>query len=66
MKDTFNEKLYPTIGAAFVSKTMETEYGNVCLEMWDTAGKERFRGVAPIYYRYAYIIYLIYDISKFL
>jgi small GTP-binding protein len=31
------------------------------LQIWDTAGEERFRSVAPIYYKNAQAVILVYD-----
>ena len=48
----FNEFNEPTLGAAFLSKIHQ--YGNnqsVRLQMWDTAGQEKYKSIAPIYYR---------------
>lgn len=33
-------------------------------EIWDTAGQEKYRSVAPLYYRGAHAALLVYDISK--
>uniref|UniRef100_A0A6C0C980 Uncharacterized protein n=1 Tax=viral metagenome TaxID=1070528 RepID=A0A6C0C980_9ZZZZ len=48
-----------TIGASFF-----TYYCNdIKYEIWDTAGSERFMALAPIYYRNADIILLVFDLS---
>ena len=52
----FNE---PTIGAAFLKKTIN----DVCLEIWDTAGQERYQSLAPMYYRGANAVLVVYDLS---
>ena len=31
------------------------------MQIWDTAGEERFRSVAPMYYKNASAIILVYD-----
>jgi small GTP-binding protein len=52
VNDEFNEFNEPTLGAAFLSKNHK--YGNgkeVRLQMWDTAGQEKYKSIAPIYYR---------------
>ena len=36
----------------------------VNLEIWNTAGQERFRPLAKIYYKVAKVVILIYDITS--
>ena len=52
VNDNFDEFSEPTLGAAFLAKVYN--YGNnqsVRLQMWDTAGQEKYKSIAPIYYR---------------
>jgi small GTP-binding protein len=39
-----------TIGAAFLSHSVDLAEGHVKFEIWDTAGQERYRSLAPMYY----------------
>ena len=34
------------------------------MQIWDTAGEERFRSVAPLYYKNAAAIILVYDTTS--
>jgi len=34
------------------------------LELWDTAGQEKFRHIAPIYFRKSSAVLIVYDISN--
>jgi small GTP-binding protein len=36
----------------------------VRLQLWDTGGAERFRSIAPLYYRNADAVLLVYDVSS--
>ena len=52
VNDEFNEFNEPTLGAAFISKVHN--YGqnkSVRYQIWDTAGQEKYKSIAPIYYR---------------
>lgn len=57
-----------TIGVEFASKTIRIGTGarrkRIKLQLWDTAGTERFRSVSRSYYRGAAGAILIYDIAS--
>ena len=54
----------PTVGAAFVTKELTVD-GRPCeLLIWDTAGQEVYRGLAPMYYRSAGIAIIVYDVIR--
>ncbi len=38
---------------AFAKKIIERNNMRISLEIWDTAGQEKFKKIAPIYYRNA-------------
>ncbi len=60
VQNDFKEHYESTIGAAYSRIT----YNNVQLDIWDTAGQERFLSLAPIYYRGANIIMLVFDLNN--
>lgn len=43
--------------------TLEVDGMPVDLEIWDTAGEERFASMAPLYYRRAQAAIVVYDIT---
>lgn len=52
VKGEFQENLQQTTGAAFSRATVEVaERGPVKLQLWDTAGQEKYRALVRIYYR---------------
>jgi Rab family protein len=61
---TLPESVSPTIGAAFVTKPVSIEGQNLDLLIWDTAGQEVYRGLAPMYYRSAVIAVIVFDVTK--
>jgi small GTP-binding protein len=46
VQETFDWNVPPTIGAAFLTKVITTANGSVRLQLWDTAGQEKFRSSA--------------------
>ena len=53
-----------TIGADFSSKTIEVNGVTVDLQIWDTAGEERFHSVGSAFYRGADACLLVYDLTQ--
>lgn len=67
VRDTVDDFVLSTVGASYVSKTMQfQEYANQSLryEIWDTAGQERFRSLTRIFYKDAAIAILVYAVPN--
>jgi Ras-related protein Rab-22 len=67
INDTFEEGLVTTTGASYAGKDMEfKDYQNqvIRFEIWDTAGQEKYRSLAQIFYKDAAIAILVYDITN--
>jgi small GTP-binding protein len=64
VQDSFERSMPATIGAAFFTKVVSTSDANVRLQLWDTAGQEKFRSLAPMYYRAAAVAVVVYDITN--
>ena len=65
MDETFIDSHMATIGLDYRLKTMILgEQKIVKVQLWDTAGQERFKSLAMTYYRKAYGILLLFDITK--
>ena len=59
------EPTIPTIAVEFCTKEIELDDGtNIKVQIWDTAGQERFKSLAMTYYRKAYGILLLFDVTK--
>jgi Ras-related protein Rab-5C len=63
VKNEYFEFQEPTIGAAFLGKTINVNDKRYKFEIWDTAGQERYRSLAPMYYRGAKAAVIVYDIT---
>ena len=60
----FNGRTENTVGAAFITRAVETTHGPVNLLIWDTAGQERYRSLIPMYSRNAAAALLVVDASN--
>lgn len=63
VQDEFHHFSQPTIGASFLSKTVECEK-RVHLKIWDTAGQERYQSLTPLYFRGAGAAIFVFDICR--
>ena len=63
MDNPYNEVYEPSIGVDFMSKNIKFRDQNVKLQMWDTSGKEKYKGLIPSYVKNSSIVFLVYDIS---
>lgn len=61
---SFSEETLSTIGAGFFTNTMEIDGTEITSMLWDTAGEERFRSVAPSLLRGANGLVLVYDVTS--
>jgi Ras-related protein Rab-5C len=64
VSNIFDKYSEPTIGAVYTSKIIELSKGNVRLNIWDTAGQEKYDSLVPMYYRGANIVLIVYDITS--
>jgi len=53
-----------TIGVEFGSRTVNIDSCQVKLQIWDTAGQEKFRSITRSYYKGASGALLVYDITR--
>ena len=60
----FTDEYEPSIGVDFFSKTMYYKGKQIKLQIWDSAGQEKFRSLIPNYIRGASLIFLVYDITN--
>ena len=62
--DAFNTTFRSTIGIDFKIKTIELRGNKIKLQIWDTAGQEKFHTITTSYYRGVLGIMLVYDITN--
>eukprot|EP01029_Cantina_marsupialis_P001926 TRINITY_DN1174_c3_g1_i1.p1 TRINITY_DN1174_c3_g1~~TRINITY_DN1174_c3_g1_i1.p1 ORF type:complete len:205 (-),score=40.68 TRINITY_DN1174_c3_g1_i1:279-893(-) len=67
VKGQFLEEPLATIGGCFFLKKIElsdADSTTVSLQLWDTAGQEKFRCLAPLFYRNSHAVMLVFDCTK--
>lgn len=60
---SFNDKFMPTVGGNFISKEVPIKSSIVKLQIWDTAGDEKYRSLIPMFYRDTKGAVLVYSIT---
>ena len=61
---TFSQLVMSSTGSSFVTKNIELEDNSkVKFQIWDTAGQEKYRSLAKIFYQSAAVAILVYDIT---
>ena len=61
---SFLEDTLATMGCAFFSHTVQMEQTEISAILWDTAGEERFKAVAPSLLRGAQGLILVFDLTS--
>jgi len=63
MNDSFTQQEGSTVGASYFQKILDLDGKTVRLDIWDTAGQEKYRAMGKMFYKEAYIVLFIYDIT---
>lgn len=66
INDTFDHNVVTSLGASYISKTLSFPEQNksIKFDIWDTAGQEKYRSLAKVFYKDAMIIIFVYDITS--
>ena len=60
----FDENSQSTSGASYSQKILKIETKSIQVDIWDTAGQEKYRSLGKRFYKDAYIVCLVYDITN--
>lgn len=61
----FPDKTSPTVGASYMNCRVHVPgYGETTLNIWDTAGQEKFQSLIPLYIRNASAVLYVFDVSQ--
>ena len=65
-KGVFNNDLMSTNGATFCTKKKEFKEfkKSISFEIWDTAGQEKYRSLAKMFFKDAAVALIVYDITS--
>ena len=58
------EEYYPTIGVDFKIKTVESNGKQIKINIWDTAGQEKFKSIISYYYKNVAAAILVFDVTN--
>jgi len=64
LRNEFHEDTKATVGVEFGSKKMVIENVTIKLQIWDTAGEERYRSITSAYYKGSKGCFIVYDITN--
>jgi len=65
VQDSHNPNEMPTIGAVNLLYRINVGDDTVTVNIWDTAGQEKYRSLAPIYFRNSTAAVIVFDITSF-
>jgi Ras-related protein Rab-7A len=60
----FSNTHRPTLGADFVSGTVNLNGKEITMQVWDTAGQEKFQSIGTAFYRGSDCCVIVYDITN--
>ena len=64
VNNQFREDELNTIGAMYENYKERRNGSEVSLQIWDTAGQEKFKSLGPVYYRDAAAAILVFDLTN--
>ena len=63
--DVFDNSATSTIGGEFSTLSVTTPDGSeIKMHLWDTAGQEKYRSLVRMYYRGAFAIVFVFDVTR--
>ena len=63
-KNAFTQEMESTLGANYSQKKITLHKQKIRMDLWDTAGQEKYRAIGRHFYKESYIVCLVYDISN--
>ena len=63
-KNSFTNEMESTLGANYSQKKIILNGKKIRMDLWDTAGQEKYRAIGRHFYKESYIVCLVYDVSN--
>ncbi|KAL7717642.1 Sphingomyelin phosphodiesterase [Entamoeba marina] len=63
-QNTFDNHYESTVGVDFMPKILNYNNKTIKLQLWDTAGQEKFMNITAAYYRNTQGIIIVYDVNN--
>ena len=64
LKDQFDPNSRATVGVEFGTKNITLNNKKIKIQIWGTAGQERYRSITSAYYKGAKGAFIVYDITR--
>ncbi len=64
MNNTFSVQYKATIGTDFLTKELEQDHRILTLQVWDTAGQEKYHSLQGVFYKGADACLIVFDITS--
>ena len=61
---TFSHETNATVGVDYLSTVFDIDGSLIKLQIWDTAGHEKFRSITKSYFRHAVGVILVFDVNE--
>ncbi|OHT04597.1 Ras-related protein Rab-5A [Tritrichomonas foetus] len=62
VNDHYEENVCSTLGTTYSTKKTTIDGHDITFQIWDTAGQEKYRGIAPMYFRGAHVALCIFSV----
>lgn len=62
--NVFDPNHHETIGASFIQKQIEVDGEIININIWDTAGQEKYRSLVPMYTRNTSCAIIVFDVTN--
>lgn len=64
VENKFKENYEPSVGIDFSSKIIKYKGKQIKLQIWDSAGQEKYKGLIPSYIRGSSLVFIVYDVTR--